>query len=238
MARSRREPRRRHRRRPRRRPRTRRHRLPPPLGRAARARSRAILGHDDDAARYAELAANVADAWRTEFLAADGTTTPDTQATYARALAFGLIPDELRAAPPPIDSSSSSATPADHLSTGFLATPFLLPVLADTGHLDVAYDLLLQDTEPSWLVMVDRGATTVWEEWGGVDADGDAARVAQPLQQGRGHLVPAPVRRRAPARRARLPPLPRRAATRRRHHQRPHPPRLAARPHRGRLEGR
>ena len=60
----------------------------------------------------------------------------------------------------------------NHLSTGFLATPFLLPVLADTGHLDVAYDLLFQDTEPSWLVMVDRGATTVWEEWGGVDADG------------------------------------------------------------------
>ena len=46
------------------------------------------------------------------------------------------------------------------------------PILADTGHLDVAYDLLFQDTEPSWLVMVDRGATTVWEEWGGVDADG------------------------------------------------------------------
>ena len=46
-------------------------------------------------------------------------------------------------------------------------------MLADTGHLDVAYDLLFQDTEPSWLVMVDRGATTVWEEWGGVDVDGN-----------------------------------------------------------------
>ena len=45
-------------------------------------------------------------------------------------------------------------------------------MLADNGHLDVAYDLLFQDTEPSWLVMVDRGATTVWEEWGGIDADG------------------------------------------------------------------
>lgn len=44
--------------------------------------------------------------------------------------------------------------------------------MAGTGHLDVAYDLLFQDSEPSWLVMVDRGATTVWEEWGGVSADG------------------------------------------------------------------
>jgi alpha-L-rhamnosidase len=45
-------------------------------------------------------------------------------------------------------------------------------VLADAGHLDVAYELLLQDSEPSWLVMVDRGATTVWERWNGVSADG------------------------------------------------------------------
>ena len=59
-----------------------------------------------------------------------------------------------------------------HLGTGFLATPYLLPVLADTGHLDVAYELLLQDTEPSWLVMIDRGATTMWERWNGVSADG------------------------------------------------------------------
>ena len=59
-----------------------------------------------------------------------------------------------------------------HLGTGFLATPYLLPVLADTGHLDVAYELLLQDSEPSWLVMVDRGATTVWERWNGVSAEG------------------------------------------------------------------
>ena len=45
-------------------------------------------------------------------------------------------------------------------------------MLADTGHLDVAYELLLQDGEPSWLGMVDRGATTVWERWDGVDEDG------------------------------------------------------------------
>ncbi|MFO7281611.1 MAG: family 78 glycoside hydrolase catalytic domain [Thermoanaerobacterales bacterium] len=131
-----------------------------------------VLGRSDDAARYAELADRVADAWRTEFLADDGRTTPDTQATYARALAFGLVPGELRAA------SAARLVElvreaGDHLTTGFLATPFLLPVLADTGHLDVAYDVLFQDTEPSWLVMVDRGATTVWEEWGGVDADGN-----------------------------------------------------------------
>ena len=59
-----------------------------------------------------------------------------------------------------------------HLATGFLATPQLLPVLADNGQLAVAYELLFTDTMPSWLYMIDRGATTVWERWNGVDADG------------------------------------------------------------------
>ena len=88
-----------------------------------------------------------------------------------RALAFDLVPDELRPAVADrlVELIRAAGT---HLGTGFLATPYLLPVLADTGHLDVAYELLLQDTEPSWLAMIDRGATTVWERWDGVDADG------------------------------------------------------------------
>ena len=100
-----------------------------------------------------------------------GALTPDTQANHVRALAFGLVPDELRAqtAERLVDLIRAAGT---HLGTGFLATPYLLPVLADTGHLDVAYELLLQDTPPSWLAMVERGATTVWESWEGIDEEG------------------------------------------------------------------
>ena len=50
-----------------------------------------------------------------------------------------------------------------HLGTGFLLTPFLLPVLADCGYLDVANELLLRDDEPSWLHMTEAGTTTMWE---------------------------------------------------------------------------
>ena len=46
------------------------------------------------------------------------------------------------------------------LATGFLATPYLLPVLADAGYAEVAYELLFADAMPSWLYMIDRGATT------------------------------------------------------------------------------
>lgn len=51
------------------------------------------------------------------------------------------------------------------LSVGFLGVNVLLPVLADNGRADVAYDLLLQDAMPSWLYSVKNGATTVWERW-------------------------------------------------------------------------
>ena len=130
-----------------------------------------LLGRDDDAARYAELSEHVRAAWQAEYLDADGRLTPDTQANHVRALAFGLVPDDLR--PAVAERLVELIRKADtHLGTGFLATPYLLPVLADAGHLDVAYDLLLQDTGPSWLLMVDRGATTVWERWEGVDDDG------------------------------------------------------------------
>jgi alpha-L-rhamnosidase len=137
------------------------------------ARIGRMLGHDDVAARFESLAANALEAWRIEYLATDGSLTPDTQANHVRALAFRLVPDDLRrqTAARLVELIRNAGT---HLGTGFLATPYLLPVLADTDHLDVAFDLLLQNTPPSWLTMVDRGATTVWEAWEGIDADGVA----------------------------------------------------------------
>jgi alpha-L-rhamnosidase len=58
-----------------------------------------------------------------------------------------------------------------HLTTGFLGTPQLLPVLSATGHLDVAYALLMQQSYPSWLYPITRGATTMWERWDGIRPD-------------------------------------------------------------------
>jgi alpha-L-rhamnosidase len=131
------------------------------------ARISMLLGEEESAARYDDLAENVRAAWQAEFIGADGSLHPDTQATHVRALAYGLVPDHLRTAT--IDRLVELIRAADnHLGTGFLATPHLLPVLADAGRLDAAYELLLSDTEPSWLSMVDAGATTIWEHWDGV----------------------------------------------------------------------
>jgi len=130
-----------------------------------------VIGRDSDARRYGELADRVRDAWQAEFIGPDGRLVPDTQANHVRALAFDLVPAKLRvaAAARMVELIRAAGT---HLATGFLATPYLLAVLADTGHADVAYELLFTDTIPSWLYMIDRGATTVWERWNGISPEG------------------------------------------------------------------
>ncbi|MFC4117261.1 family 78 glycoside hydrolase catalytic domain [Nonomuraea zeae] len=130
-----------------------------------------LLGHQGDAARMDELAAGTLMAWRHAFVRPDGGLAVDDQATHVRSLAFDLVP--------PAHRALAAARLAElvrragtHLTTGFLATPHLLPVLADNGHLDVAYELLLRDTAPSWLHMIEQGATTIWEHWEAVGGDG------------------------------------------------------------------
>ena len=135
------------------------------------ARIAAIIGDDATAKRYGQLAANVLAAWQAEFIDAEGHVAPATQPNLVRALAFGLVPDDLRAQA--VDDLVTLVRANDtHLGTGFLATPFLLPVLADNGHLDLAFELLFQRSAPSWLAMRDQGATTIWEGWNPFDEAG------------------------------------------------------------------
>ncbi len=51
------------------------------------------------------------------------------------------------------------------LQTGFLGTSILMPTLTENGMADIAWDLLLQRKNPSWLYSIDNGATTIWERW-------------------------------------------------------------------------
>ncbi|WP_221773510.1 alpha-L-rhamnosidase [Novosphingobium piscinae] len=132
------------------------------------------LGHNADAARYAELSANVVRAWHAAFVRRSGARIGhDRQDDYVRALAFDLLPENER--PAALHRLVELIEAADcHLGTGFLSTPLLLPVLARFGCPDVAFRLLLQDSDPSWLGQVRRGATTTWESWEGYTSKGDA----------------------------------------------------------------
>lgn len=51
------------------------------------------------------------------------------------------------------------------LQTGFLGTSILMPALTENGMSDIAWNLLFQRKNPSWLYSIDNGATTIWERW-------------------------------------------------------------------------
>jgi alpha-L-rhamnosidase len=130
------------------------------------SKSAAVLGREEDAAKYAAVASAVREAWRTRFQGSGGALTVQTQTAHVLALHFDLLPEETRIAAAEALARDVRSR-GNHLSTGFVGTPYLLDVLTRFGHLDVAYDLLFQRTYPGWLYPVTLGATTMWERWDG-----------------------------------------------------------------------
>jgi alpha-L-rhamnosidase len=125
-----------------------------------------ILGHHEDAARYARYADTARDAFQRVYVTPGGLVAGGTQACYVLALYFGLLPEAAR--PAAIETLVRDIKMrGNHLSTGFVATPYISRVLSDNGKTDVAYTLLKQTTWPSWLYSVTQGATTIWERWDG-----------------------------------------------------------------------
>ena len=121
-----------------------------------------------DAAKYAAIEQEAKQYLRDEFLNADGTfktailNTMQTPALFA--LKNGLV--EGKAKEDMIARLRQNF--ADHgncLQTGFLGTSILMATLTDNGMVDIAYELLFQRKNPSWLYSVDNGATTIWERW-------------------------------------------------------------------------
>jgi alpha-L-rhamnosidase len=128
------------------------------------------LGKTDDAKMYADLFNKIKDVFINEYVTKAGRVGTDSQTSFVLALKFNLLPENLRAKAAEFlvnDIKSRN----NHLSTGFLGTPYLCHVLSDNGYTDTAYDLLLQETYPSWLYPVKMGATTIWERWDGEKTD-------------------------------------------------------------------
>jgi alpha-L-rhamnosidase len=130
------------------------------------ARIARVLSREEDALRYDRLSEQAREAFVNRYLHPDGTLEGGTQTAYVLALEFDLLPEELRQKAA-AELVRNIREREDHLSTGFVGTPYINWVLAKTGHLDVAYTLLRQTTWPSWLYSVTQGATTIWERWDG-----------------------------------------------------------------------
>ena len=137
------------------------------------SRMAAVLGRTDDEARYLELADEVDAAFAAEYVLPDGLMTSDAQTAYALAIAFDLIPDAIRRDAAGERLAELVRDAQSRIATGFVGTPLVSDALTSTGHLDKAYDLLLEQECPSWLYQVVMGATTVWERWDSLLPDGD-----------------------------------------------------------------
>ncbi len=122
------------------------------------------LGKTDDVKLYTDLLAKVKKAYMDEYMTANGGLVSSTQTAYVLALHFDMLPENLRqqAADRLVKNIRQYK---NHITTGFIGTPYICHVLSRYGHTDVAYQLLLQKTYPSWLYPVTVGATTIWERW-------------------------------------------------------------------------
>lgn len=129
------------------------------------AMSRAI-GRADRAAHYDSLFEQVRDHFRRIYCTAEGDLNPEvrTQTGYLLALRNDLLLPERR--PAAVAALKQKIIDNGYkLSTGFVGSCILNEVLAEFGENDLAYSLLLQTENPSWLYSVHQGATTIWERW-------------------------------------------------------------------------
>ncbi|WP_461216030.1 alpha-L-rhamnosidase [Lacticaseibacillus sp. GG6-2] len=129
-----------------------------------------LLGEQEDAQRYAQLAKRIQAAFIERFVSGDGKVSGDTQAGYTLSLAFEILTGEM--ARKGIKWLVANLNRhQNHLTTGFLSAKFLLPVLCKFGYTKLAYDILLNTSYPSWGYTIKMGATTIWERWDGYTAE-------------------------------------------------------------------
>jgi alpha-L-rhamnosidase len=128
------------------------------------------LGKPANAERYAGVYEKIRAAFQKEFIKENGEIGSGSQTSYVLALHMDLVPPHLKLKA--VENLVKDIADHDyHLTTGLLGTPHLLFVLADNGHTDVAYRLLLKQSYPSWGYMLSKGATTWWERWNGDTGD-------------------------------------------------------------------
>jgi alpha-L-rhamnosidase len=126
-----------------------------------------ILGKKEDSDRYQDLFEKIKKGYRYNFTK-NGSIKSKRQCKYVRPIALDLISDEEKNIA--IDKLNSMVINNEYkIGTGFLTTPYILQVLSDYGYVETAYKMLENEKRPGWLYEVKKGATTIWENWNGID---------------------------------------------------------------------
>jgi len=126
----------------------------------------AALGRIEESQHYAAMAAKIRAALVKNHVKPDGSVGNGEQSCYALTLGMGHLSGET-ASKAMARLLRSIEDYQNHLATGSSTTIFLLNFLADNGHQDLAYRMVMQPTCPSYGFMVDNGASAMWERLDG-----------------------------------------------------------------------
>lgn len=136
------------------------------------ARSSAIVGKDDDAQRYAKLADEIRAAYNARYwdgengwyrtLDAKGVAGPPTQVQNILPLAFGMVPVGREQG---VADTIARDVDKQGLRTGVYGARYLLEILSDYGHANLAYRVATRTDEPSWGWWIRNGHKTMFETW-------------------------------------------------------------------------
>ena len=123
------------------------------------------IAHAEEALHYMEIYQTEKEHFISRYVKSDGTLIRSEQSVCLYALYLDLLPNENSVNAVTNQLVTNIKNSKNRLQTGFLGTAILMPTLTKIGRSDIAYTLLLQHENPSWLYSVDQGATTVWERW-------------------------------------------------------------------------
>ncbi len=134
-------------------------------------RTATALGIQKDFETYFALYQEVKRAFQKEYITETGRIVSETQTGCILPLQFGLVrnKDRERIVETLVNNVVDHGM---HLTTGFMGTPYICPVLSNNGRHDIATRLFLSEDIPSWLYEVNIGATTIWERWDSIYPDG------------------------------------------------------------------
>lgn len=122
-----------------------------------------LLGHPDDAGRYAARAVAIRSAYIAKFRRADGLYGTASQASLAIPLVMGLVEEKDRAGV--LVALVQDVEAKGYASAGDIAFRYLLLALAQAGRSDVIYRLINQDEKPGYGYQLKMGATALAESW-------------------------------------------------------------------------
>ena len=134
-----------------------------------------ILGKDQDKAKYAKLAQNIKNAFQQKFWNSQTKNYGDgSQTSNALPLYLGIVPGNRQQTVVQDLMNNIKLKHNDHIWAGILGTKALVDALPKYNESNVLYSMVNQKTYPGWGYMISKGATTLWERWGGYKYFGPA----------------------------------------------------------------